>query len=92
MEKYYVEEILEIFKKEKNVQNSITGNYVPEITKLFDLANCNVQALRAIRDAVVFRIDMVKSKDEDNRYFYSQIISYVTSVIDEYIWKKGGEV
>ena len=60
MEKYYVEEILEIFEKEKNVQNSIIKNYVPEITKLFDLTNCNIQALRAIRDAVVFMNKPIK--------------------------------
>ena len=92
MEKHYLEEILEIFKNERNVQNTITENYVPEIVKLFDLQNCNINALRAIRDAVVFRLDMMKCKDEDNRYFYSQVIQYITSVIDNMIFSKGGEV
>ena len=92
MEKHYLEEILEIFKNERNVQNTITENYVPEIVKLFDLQNCNINALRAIRDAVVFRLDMMKCKDEDNRYFYSQVIQYMTSVIDNMIFSKGGEV
>lgn len=92
MEKHYLEQILEIFKNERNVQNTITENYVPEIVKLFDLQNCNINALRAIRDAVVFRLDMMKCKDEDNRYFYSQVIQYMTSVIDNMIFSKGGEV
>lgn len=29
---------------------------------------------------------------KDNRFYYSSIISYITSVIDDYIWKLGGEV
>lgn len=91
MDKHYVDQILEIFKNEKN-SIIITNNYEPEIIKLFDLENCNINTLRAIRDAVVFRIDMVKQKDMENRFFYSTIISYITTVIDTYIYTKDGDV
>ena len=91
MDKHYVDQILEIFKNEKN-SIIITNNYEPEIIKLFDLENCNINTLRAIRDAVVFRIDIVKQKDIENRFFYSTVISYITIVIDTYIYTKGGDV
>lgn len=94
MDKHYIEKILEMFENEKNEVYFFRDNYTKQIRTLFDLDKCNVQALRAIRDAVTFRIDLLKEKEENAgiRDWYSKIITYITSFIDNIIWEKGEEV
>lgn len=94
MEKHYVEKILEIFENEKKEVYFFEGNYTKQLVDLFNLDKCNIQTLRAIRDAVTFRIDLLKEKEENGgiRDWYSKIIGYITSFIDNIIWDRGGEV
>ena len=92
MEKHYVEKLIEIFEKERKNSNMITDDkYEKEVINLFELDKLNINCLKAIRDAVVIRLSDLKSKDEENRFFYMNIIQYVTSTIDNYIVKAGGE-
>lgn len=92
MDKHYVEKILEMFEKEKNVVYFFNEDYVPQLKTLFDLDKCNVQTLKAIRDAVTFKIELEKEKDLDNRHWYSKVIAYVTEIIEDIIYEKDGEV
>ena len=93
MEKHYVERLIEIFEKERNNPYMIIDDeYEKEIVNLFELDKLNVNCLRAIRDAIVIRLSHLKAKDEKNRFFYINIISYVTTVIDSFIFIVGGEV
>lgn len=92
MDKHYIDQILEIYKNERKQAIFFSEDHVSEIINLFDLDKCNIHALRAIRDSVVFRIDMLRRKDEENSTWYMNIISYTTSVIDKFIYNRGGEV
>lgn len=93
MEKHYVEKLIEIFEKERNNSNMITDDkYEKEVINLFELDKLNLYVLQAIRDAIVCKMANMSWKDEKNRFFYISITSYVTSTIDNYIIKAGGEV
>lgn len=93
MEKHYVEKLIEIFEKERKNSNMITDDkYEKEVINLFELDKLNLYVLQAIRDAIVCKMADIAWKDEKNRFFYMSITSYVTSTIDNYIVKAGGEV
>ena len=93
MEKHYVEKLIEIFEKERKNSNMITDDkYEKEVINLFELNKLNLYVLQAIRDAIVCKMADMAWKDENNRFFYMSITSYVTSTIDNYIVKAGGEV
>lgn len=93
MEKHYVEKLIEIFEKERKNSNMITDDkYEKEVINLFELDKLNLYVLQAIRDAIVCKMADIAWKDEKNRFFYMSITSYVTSTIDNYIVKVGGEV
>ena len=93
MEKHYVEKLIEIFEKERKNSNMITDDkYEKEVINLFELDKLNLYVLQAIRDAIVCKMADMAWKDEKNRFFYMSITSYVTSTIDNYIVKAGGEV
>ena len=93
MEKHYIEKLIEIFEKERKNSNIISNDkYEKEVINLFELDKLNINWLKAIRDIVVIRLSDLKFKDEKNRFFYMSITSYVTSTIDNYIVKAGGEV
>lgn len=93
MEKHYIEKLIEIFEKERKNSNIISNDkYEKEVINLFELDKLNINCLKAIRDIVVIRLSDLKFKDEKNRFFYMSITSYVTSTIDNYIVKAGGEV
>lgn len=93
MEKHYLEKILEIFKKEKSKLNfTFDDKYDSEIIELFDLKSCNINSLRAIRDAVVVRLSDLKQNEDQDRFFIANIISYITTTIDQVIIEKGGQV
>ena len=89
--KHYINEILKIFEKEKNTENTITSNdYIQQVKDLFDLEHCNIFVLQAIRDAIVSRLNSIEHYSNKYRFFYSEVSSYVTYVIDEIIASKGG--
>ena len=93
MEKHYVEKLIEIFEKERKNSNIISNDkYEKEVINLFELDKLNINCLKAIRDIVVIRLSDLKFKDEENRFFYMNILYYVTSTIDSFITKTGGEV
>ena len=93
MEKHYVEKLIKIFEKERKNSNMITDDkYEKEVINLFELDKLNLYVLQAIRDAIVCKMADIAWKDEKNRFFYMSITSYVTSTIDNYIVKAGGEV
>lgn len=93
MEKHYVEKLIKIFEKERKNSNTITDDkYEKEVINLFELDKLNLYVLQAIRDAIVCKMADMTWKDEKNRFFYMSITSYVTSTIDNYIVKAGGEV
>lgn len=89
----YFEKLIKIFEKERNNQFMITDDkYEKEVVKLFSLDSLNLYVLQAIRDAIVCKMSDMAWKDEKNRFFYMSITSYVTTTIDSYIVKVGGEV
>ena len=89
----YFEKLIKIFEKERNNQFMITDDkYEKEVVELFSLDSLNLYVLQAIRDAIVCKMSDMAWKDEKNRFFYMSITSYVTSTIDNYIVKAGGEV
>ena len=93
MEKHYVEKLIKIFEKERKNSNMITDDkYEKEVINLFELDKLNLYVLQAIRDAIVCKMSDMAWKDEKNRFFYMSITSYVTSTIDSYKIKAGGEV
>ena len=93
MEKHYIEKLIEIFEKERKNSNMITDDkYEKEVINLFELDKLNLYVLQAIRDAIVCKMANMSWKDEKNRFFYISITSYVTSTIDSFIVKAGGEV
>ena len=89
----YFEKLIKIFEKERNNQFMITDDkYDKEVVELFSLDSLNLYVLQAIRDGIVNRFADMAWKDEKNRFFYMSITSYVTTTIDSYIIKVGGEV
>ena len=89
----YFEKLIKIFEKERNNQFMITDDkYEKEVVELFCLDKLNLYVLQAIRDAIVCKMSDMAWKDEKNRFFYMSITSYVTTTIDSYIIKAGGEV
>lgn len=89
----YFEKLIKIFEKERNNQFMITDDkYEKEVVELFNLDSLNLYVLQVLRDGIVNRFADMAWKDEKNRFFYMSITSYVTTTIDSYIVKVGGEV
>lgn len=89
----YFEKLIKIFEKERNNQFMITDDkYEKEVVELFNLDSLNLYVLQVLRDGIVNRFADMAWKDEKNRFFYMSITSYVTTTIDSYIIKVGGEV
>ena len=89
----YFEKLIKIFEKERNNQFMITDDkYEKEVVELFCLDKLNLYVLQVLRDGIVNRFADMVWKDEKNRFFYMSITSYVTTTIDSYIIKVGGEV
>lgn len=92
---HYSEALLQIFDNEKD-NGVIKGDYVQQIRELFSLETLNIFSLQAIRDAIVIRFsdmsDAYAKKTGKRSLFYMNIIMYVTSVIDQQIYARGGDV
>lgn len=92
---HYTEALLHIFESEKD-KGIIEGNYIEDVRNLFNLTSLNIFSLQALRDAIVIRFsDMSDKYAKENgkrTLFYMNIIMYVTAVIDQQIYDRGGEV
>lgn len=70
----------------------VTDETTVKITSILNLFNHNVDELEAIRNSVVIGMSQADVSREEYDYDNSIRVSMITSVIDYFIRRKGGEV
>ena len=103
VEKDYTERLFEIFKglKSKGLVFSLDEGVEEQFVKMFDLENQSLLSLRSIRNEVVKQLSdkmeysdrdgSVEEVDREQMHKIMNIVSVATSIIDNFIWKKGGQ-